>query len=236
MYATVRQLVSPWFSKCLLLLSLCGPGYGQATDLAVELELVKTLSVAPATRSAALAEGKTNASFCANCHGETGISKYPEVPNLAGQNPKYLLTQMMKFETGARKDDFMQRLIKMLGDRERATVALYYSDSAVIPSAARPGPTASKGAVHFNKLCARCHGEQARGMDVVPLLPGEQAQPAEIVPVPRIAGQQAKYLRLSLDRYRSGSGERVYALMTNATSQIPAADVDAVIDYISSLK
>ncbi|MFZ4538752.1 c-type cytochrome [Propionivibrio sp.] len=236
MRATDRQFITPWFGKCLLLLALCGAGQGQATDLAAQIDLAKAMNATPATRSSALAEGKANSSFCANCHGVTGISKYPEVPNLAGQNPNYLLTQMMKFETGARKDDFMQRLIKVLGDRERATVALYYSDAPVIPSVAIPGPMASKGAAHFNKLCARCHGEQARGMDVVPLLPGEQARGAEIVPVPRIAGQQAKYLRISFDRYRSGSGERVYALMTGATSQIPAADVDAVIDYIASLK
>lgn len=215
-----RRLISPSFRKIVLLLALCGSGHGQAADLAAEFEMVKNLGGTPATRTAAVAEGKNNASFCANCHGETGNSKYPEVPNLAGQNPDYLLTQMKKFETGARKDDFMQRLIKVLGDRERATIALYYADSTVVPARPRPGPTASQGAAHFTKLCAHCHGPQARGSETIP----------------RLAGQQARYLRVSLDRYRSANGDRVFPLMTMATSQIPATDVDAVIDYLASLK
>ena len=216
----VRRLIAPSLGKCFLLLALFGAGHVHSADLAVELELVKTLGATPATRAAAIAEGKNNTSFCANCHGETGNSKYPEVPNLAGQNTDYLLTQMKKFETGARKDEFMQRLIKVLGDRDRATIALYYSDSAVQPSRPTPGPTASKGAAHFAKLCVPCHGPQARGSETVP----------------RLAGQQPKYLRVSLDRYRSANGERIFPLMTVATSQIPATDVDAVIDYLSSLK
>ena len=220
MHTIVRRLIAPSFGKCLLVLSLLGALQVQAADLAVELELAKTLGATPATRAAAVAEGKNNAAFCANCHGETGNGKYPEVPNLAGQNTDYLLTQMKKFETGARKDDFMQRLIKVLGDRERATIALYYADAVVVPSRPAPGPTASKGAAHFAKLCVSCHGPQARGSETVP----------------RLAGQQGKYLRLSLDRYRAANGERVFPLMTAATSQIPAADVDAVIDYLASMK
>lgn len=195
-------------------------GSATGTDLTAELELIKSLGTSAASRANAIAEGKNNASFCANCHGETGNSKYPEVPNLAGQNPAYLLAQMKKFETGERKDDFMQRLIKMLGDRARATVALYYAEAGVTPARARPGPTAAQGGAHFTRLCARCHGDKALGSDSVP----------------RLAGQQAKYLRLSLDRYRSSSGERFFPQMTAATAQIPASDVDAVVDYLASLK
>jgi len=216
-----RQFFHPSFGKCFVLLfALCCAGHGLASDLASEQGMVKNLGGTPATRSAAVAEGKNNAAFCANCHGETGNSKYPEVPNLAGQNPDYLLTQMKKFETGARKNEFMQRLIKLLGDRERATIALFYADAAVEPARPSAGQAAARGAAHFARLCVRCHGAQARGSETVP----------------RLAGQQGKYLRLSLDRYRAASGERIDPLMTAATSQIPASDVDAVVDYLSSLK
>lgn len=221
MRTPARLSFRPLFRHCfVLLLTLCGAAHGLAADPASEQAMVKNLGGTPATRSAAVAEGKNNAAFCANCHGETGNSKYPEVPNLAGQNPDYLLTQMKKFETGARKNEFMQRLIKLLGDRERATIALFYADAAVEPARPGSGPAAARGAAHFARLCARCHGELARGSESVP----------------RLAGQQANYLRLSLDRYRAASGERVYPLMTAATSQIPAPDVDAVVDYLSSLK
>lgn len=193
---------------------------GWAGDLALGLGMVKTLSATPAARLAAATEGQKAASFCGNCHGDSGNSRFPEVPNLASQNPAYLLTQMKKFETGERKDEFMQKLIKLLSDRERATIAIYYADSAVVPGRAQPGPLAAQGGVHFTKLCVRCHGEKALGSEAVP----------------RLAGQQAKYLRVSLDRYRKASGERFYPPMTAATNQIPEADVDAVVDYLASFR
>jgi len=219
MRGIVRGLKTPLLNG-LFVFALLWTTPGWAGDVAVGLGIVKTLSATPATRAAAATEGQATASFCANCHGDTGNSRFPEVPNLAGQNPAYLLTQMKKFETGERKDEFMQKLIKLLSDRERAAIAIYYADAAVVPSRPKPGPTAAQGGAHFTRLCARCHGEKALGSESVP----------------RLAGQQAKYLRVSLDRYRKSSGERFFPQMTAATSQIPEADVDAVVDYLASFR
>ena len=41
--------------------------------------------------------GRKVAAVCANCHGEGGTSTKPSIPNLAGQNPAYLLEQMRQF-------------------------------------------------------------------------------------------------------------------------------------------
>src|SRR5690606_40660115 len=41
-------------------------------------------------RQHAYAAGQERAVFCTYCHGETGNSKRPHIPNLAGQNPLYL--------------------------------------------------------------------------------------------------------------------------------------------------
>jgi cytochrome c553 len=215
----VRWLKNPLLNGSLVFALLWAvPGW--AGDVAVGLGIIKTLSATPATRAAASAEGQAIASFCANCHGDTGNSRFPEVPNLAGQNPAYLLTQMKKFETGERKDEFMQKLIKLLNDRERATIVIYYADSVVVPSRPKPGPLAAQGGAQFTRLCVRCHGEKALGSETVP----------------RLAGQQAKYLRVSLERYRKLTGERFFPQMTAATSQIPEADVDAVVDYLASFR
>jgi cytochrome c553 len=194
-------------------------GYVFGGDLSAQIELVKSASTTPATRAAASAQARDIASFCANCHGDTGISKFPEVPNLAGQNPIYLLTQMDKFQTGARKNEFMQKLIKVLSDKDRANLVVFYANSDVIPSLKNPGPHVTRGEKDFTTLCVRCHGPQARGGEAIP----------------RLAGQQAQYLKLSIDRYRSVSGERIFAPMTEATSQIPANDVGALVDYLSSM-
>ncbi|MDP3440591.1 MAG: c-type cytochrome, partial [Azonexus sp.] len=63
-------------------------------------ERIKAVQADPAARKAAVEAGKKTAFFCANCHGEDGVSKTPEVPNLAGQNPGYLLEQIRKFAAG----------------------------------------------------------------------------------------------------------------------------------------
>ena len=47
--------------------------------------------------------GRRIATFCANCHGASGVSAIPNVPNLAAQNPDYLLAQIDAFVTGKRK-------------------------------------------------------------------------------------------------------------------------------------
>ena len=196
------------------------PHIVHATNLDTQLEIVRNLRANTAERTTALADVKNTASFCANCHGDTGTSRSPEVPNLAGQNTSYLLTQMRKFETGERKDEFMQKLIKLLNDRDRAAVALSYAEANPAPSRAQPGPAAKIGGEHFRKLCSGCHGADARGNETIP----------------RLAGQQPKYLRMSIDRYRKASGERIFPMMSAATAQIPAQDIDAVVDYLASLR
>jgi cytochrome c553 len=68
--------------------------------------------------------GQKVAAFCANCHGDGGNSGKPEVPNLAGQNPAYLLEQSRLFAEGRRRDAFMEGLFKALSVDEKVGVAL----------------------------------------------------------------------------------------------------------------
>ena len=99
-------------------------------------ERLKAIQADPATVKLAVDAGRKASFFCANCHGENGISKTPDVPNLAGQNPAYILEQMRKFVSGERKDPFMQGLIKVLKDEERVQIALYYASVPVAPTPA----------------------------------------------------------------------------------------------------
>ncbi|MDP3637202.1 MAG: c-type cytochrome [Azonexus sp.] len=181
-------------------------------------ERIKAVQADPAARKAAVEAGKKTAFFCANCHGEDGVSKTPEVPNLAGQNPGYLLEQIRKFAAGERKDAFMQGLIKVLKDEERLQVALYYANANVRPMPADAAQVA-KGKELFNKLCVRCHGEQARGNEVYP----------------RLAGQKLPYLQTAITRYRDNTGIRSNPLMTIATAPLKNDDIVAVANYLTQL-
>jgi cytochrome c553 len=175
------------------------------------------LAAMKANINAAVAAGKKASFFCANCHGEDGNSKYPEVPNLAGQNPAYLLEQIRKFGSGQRKDEFMQGLIKVLSEDERIQIALYYSESKVNPGTADAG-LVRRGQDVFAKLCVRCHGEDARGSEKIA----------------RLAGQQREYLIRSITRYRDKTGERIDPLMQIATAPLTNDDIKAVTAYLTT--
>lgn len=178
---------------------------------------LKALLADPVARAAAVQAGKKAVFFCANCHGEDGNSKQGEVPNLAGQNPYYLLEQIRKFSTGQRRDPFMQGLMKVLSDDDRINIAVHYADMSALSA----GKAASlSGRDLYAKNCVRCHGEQARG--------GEK--------FPRLAGQQPEYLVKSLTRYRNRSGERMDTLMLASTTFLKDADIQALAAYLSAMR
>lgn len=181
-------------------------------------ERLKAISADPAALRTAIDAGKKVTFFCANCHGDDGISKTPDVPNLAGQNPAYLLEQIRKFGSGERKDAFMQGLIKVLKDEERIQVAHYYASMPVPPSKANPALVA-QGKELFSKLCVRCHGVQARGDELNP----------------RLAGQKVPYLQVTIQRYRDGTGIRNNQLMSIATSTLKNEDITAIANYLTQL-
>ena len=179
---------------------------------------LKAIQADPAALKQAIEAGQKASFFCVNCHGDSGISKIPEVPNLAGQNPAYLLEQIRKFGAGERKDQFMQGLIKVLKDDERVQIALFFGSQAVPPSKADPAQVA-RGKELFTKLCVRCHGEAARGDATIP----------------RLAGQQIPYVVTSVTRYRDGTGIRNNQLMSIATSSLKNEDIKAIANYLTQL-
>lgn len=181
-------------------------------------ERLKAISADPVAMRAAVDAGKKVTFFCANCHGEDGISKTPDVPNLAGQNPAYLLEQIRKFANGERKDPFMQGLIKVLKDEERVQAAQYYASIPVPPSRGNPVLVAH-GKELFTKLCVRCHGDKAHGDGLYA----------------RLAGQKVPYLELTVQRYRDGTGIRNNQLMAIATAALKNEDITAIANYLTQL-
>ena len=187
------------------------------SDTALQ-ERLKAVGADPVALRAAIDAGKKAAFFCVNCHGEDGISKTPDVPNLAGQNPAYLLEQIRKFGSGERKDQFMQGLIKVLKGEERVQITHYYASNKVMPSAA-DSRQVPRGKELFFKLCARCHGEQARGNELFP----------------RLAGQKVPYLKSSITRYRDMTGVRNNQLMSIATATLKNDEISAIANYLTQM-
>lgn len=199
----------------LLLLWLALPATAYASEARTQID---NAAKDPELRVRMAESGRKAAAFCMNCHGETGNSKLTDVPNLAGQHPVYVLNQIEAFLSGARKNDFMQGLMKVLSEEDKATIAIFFANAEPVPAVKQPGPKAGDGARYFAEQCARCHREDAGGD----------------ASFPRLAGQQPEYLRVTLRRYLDMSGERLYPPMTGAVRSLGADKIDAVVEYLSS--
>lgn len=199
------------------------PGFAQSTAPragAIDLSLrLRDAQSDPKLADALLKTGRKVAAVCANCHGEGGNSTKPDIPNLAAQNPAYLLEQLRKFADGSRRFEFMEGMIKAMSTDEKVGIVLFYSGQKAPKKTAPPPELAAKGKEYFNKVCFRCHGENGLGSDKFA----------------RIAGQQPDYLKVTLKRYRTGTGARVDPLMAANTKLMTDADIDAVVAYVSSM-
>lgn len=207
------MIMRTWILACGLL-AACGVVSAQSTAQ----DRLKAIQADPVALKSAIEAGQKASAFCVNCHGEAGVSKIPEVPNLGGQNPAFLLEQIRKFGSGERKDQFMQGLIKVLKDEERVQVALFFGSQTVKPSKADVA-LVPRGKDLYTRLCVRCHGEAARGDATIA----------------RLAGQQIPYLQVSITRYRDNTGVRNNQLMSIATGSLKNDDITAIANYLTQL-
>jgi len=174
----------------------------------------------PARYAAALKQGAKLATFCANCHGENGNSTYPDTPNLASQNEHYLLEQMLKFADGRRRNEFKERLIRVMTESERISMTLYYARQPVTTKVAPANrPLLAQGKTYYEKACFPCHGADGHGSETYA----------------RLAGQQESYVTLALRRYRDGSDVRMDPRMTASTKLMDETTIRAVAAYVAAM-
>lgn len=215
----------PWQLALVLALGLLQPVAAQTAavrkqngvDLTARL---KEVEADPRLRANIIKTGRQVAAFCAHCHGEGGNSVTSDVPNLAGQNPEYLIEQLRQFADGRRRNEFMEGMIKALSGDEKVGIVMFYAGEKVIPKPAANAALVARGRDYYNKICFQCHGQDARGNEHYA----------------RVAGQQPAYLRTTLQHYRQGTGTRVNPIMSSITRPMSDADIDAVVAYVSSME
>lgn len=184
------------------------------------LARLKSMESDPALSATALRVGAKVAAVCANCHGDNGNSRQPDTPNLAGQNPRYLLEQMQKFVEGRRRNEFMEGMIKAMKPDERASAAWFYARQTVAPQPPVDAALRAKGKAYFDQVCFRCHGADGHGSENFA----------------RVAGQHPSYVAQALKRYRDGGElKRSDPLMSAATKGMSDTDIQAVAAYVASL-
>lgn len=217
-----------------LLLYLCGQSTGvlaQQDEVQLErgrlLEVIRQVESDPDRHAEAMAAGAERAMLCASCHGRDGNSKKEETPNLAGQNPGYILEQLDNFTSGRRKNFVMQPLAARLNSEDRINLALYFSSMAVQPIATDPA-LHDHGKRIFSSVCFVCHGSDGRGSEGFA----------------RIAGQRPDYVMKTLKRYRANArGEsdaddikRTNPRMEQVTQNLSDKDIEALANYVASLR
>lgn len=82
------------------------------------------------TAVATLPEGVTEDDApqdCVACHGATGISELPDVPNLAGETNIYIDTQLKAFKRGKRTNEIMSEIAAALDDIQIREYADWYA-------------------------------------------------------------------------------------------------------------
>ncbi len=176
----------------------------------------------PALQSLLQAGRHQTDSFCVYCHGSAGNSVNPEIPNLAEQNPAYLLAQMRQFADGQRRDEYvgvMQKLAGTFTPAQEVTIALYFASVPLTRHPVANATLAAQGAPLFVQHCAACHGGSGMGR-------GEY---------PRIAGQQPKYVMRTLRNFRRDAASRPSVVMSSATASLSDSDIQALAAYVSSL-
>lgn len=163
---------------------------------------------------------------CVVCHQPNAWGS-PDgfIPNLAGQQKRYLEVQLGLFASGARVDNAMQVVTahpKSADHLDFAALSLYLSALAWNPGPIKgSGEHLRVGQELYTHICAACHGPDGRG----------QASNR----VPRIAGQHYPYLRRQVEEVARLHRDLAPPEMTSALRGMREPEKDALADYISRL-
>lgn len=189
------------------------------------LAKIKAISNEPAAREIAIAKGHDRVMLCTHCHGEDGNSTRQEIPNLAGQNPAYLMEQIEKFADGRRKNFVMQTLAADFSVDDKVNLAIYYASFEPNRTLSDPVVTA-RGKELYSSVCQFCHGADGRG----------EAGYA------RLAGQKPVYVQETLKRFRTNAAtpgaddtQRSNPRMEQVTQRLSDEDIEALAAYIAQM-
>jgi cytochrome c553 len=153
--------------------------------------------------------GKPTTALCGGCHGVGGVSHDASTPNLAGQDPDYLVKAIKAYRT-SRQHWGMQRYVAGLSDKDIANIAAFYAVQKAEPADKVPTSTQE-----LAEKCNRCH----------------DADTGAVV-APKMRGQDKDYLVIALRAYRDGKRES--STMHNMSSIYSNALIDSIATWYAS--
>lgn len=167
--------------------------------------------------------GKEKSMLCQGCHGETGISIMPNIPNLAGQWGAYIMRQLRDFGSGSRTDPIMTDMAATVTTIEDAfDISAYFASQNQMLNT--PNPNEDGKRLYIIYRCISCHGEDGQG------------RPQNNPMFPVIGGQHKEYLIKQLDDFRTGLRDTdMSGTMPLLAKRMSAAETEAIADYLDGI-
>lgn len=173
------------------------------------------------------------AQLCVSCHGIEGEGVEPIGPRLAGLSKEYISTQLQHFQAGVRQNATMMPMAMTLQGDGIEQVSSYFS--------AKPAndvkPVIRGEQVVFDDDTARLayQGDWSRGLPACVTCHGPSALGGGLFP--RLAGQQASYIKTQLLAWQSGTRKGdVDGMMGSVANKLTVAEIDALANYFANLK
>jgi cytochrome c553 len=163
---------------------------------------------------------------CVACHQPNAWGS-PDgiIPNLAGQQRRYLEKQLALFRSGARVDTAMQIVTAHPTFNNQDNIVALANYLSSLDANQNPvqgsGEHLRLGQEIYTHICAACHGGDGRG---------DQRNQA-----PRIAGQHYPYLKRQIEAAANLHKELAPPEMTSALRGMRPQEKEALADYISRL-
>jgi cytochrome c553 len=159
---------------------------------------------------------EAKAQACAVCHGTNGVPIDPKtIPIIWGQQPYYILKQLMNYRNGMRTHPLMTPLARSLQEADLRPMAAYFAAKtwpAHAPAAA-PAPPPDR-----ITMCVPCHQQKFEGG----------------VSWPRLAGLSYEYLAAAMRSFAKDertNNEDMPKIMKMFTD----SEIDAIARYLASL-
>tara|TARA_A200000113_G_scaffold136584_1_gene122869 strand:- start:439 stop:1062 length:624 start_codon:yes stop_codon:yes gene_type:complete len=179
-----------------------------------------------------VANGKELSASCVACHGDNGISLNPVWPKLAGQNPKYLASQLHEFKKGPdgnRNNAVMYGIAMTLSDSDINDLSDYYASlkptvGVVKDDYLELGRNIYRGGNMDIKMqaCISCHGPNGQGNYAAA--------------IPMLSGQHSQYTYQQLKNFQTSTRSNDYnKMMRNIVHRMTDEEMQAVASYIEGL-
>lgn len=173
------------------------------------------------------------AALCGSFHGPTGMGIEPIAPRIAGLSSEYIVKQIHLFQQGDRQNPSMTPMAMTVQGEAINQVADYFAAqplpafTPVVRGSQTSYQSAAETLVYQGDwqrtlpACVSCHGPSGIG--------GGQ--------FPRLAGQQASYLKTQLMAWQSGTRKGdIDNMMGNIASKLSQDEIAALADYFATLK